>query len=99
MNPCYIDSQEVTTTMVNSYAIVVPYLSSEDASTSSVEFSYEGGSPTFHLPFFFGILNSQVSDVICYLSFLVWNEKCTFSIKSRCIPTCCSIPSIIHRIG
>lgn len=58
--PCYVDSQEVTATMINSYAIIVPYLSSENSSTTSVELSYEGGSPHFHLPFFFGILNSQV---------------------------------------
>lgn len=56
----HIDSQENTPTMINTYSIIVPYLTTKEKPSDAVEFSIENGSPIFHLPYFFGILNSQV---------------------------------------
>ena len=56
----FLDSTTPIQTVINSYCIVVPYLQQDAESTESAEFSFENGKPCFHLPFFFGIMNTQV---------------------------------------
>lgn len=55
----FLDSTTAVPTTINTYSIVIPYLPTTPQTDDSVEFSFEAGKPTFHLPFFFGIMNTQ----------------------------------------
>ena len=61
----FLDSTAIIPTIINSYCIVVPYLQLDAESTESAEFTFENGKPCFHLPFFFGIMNTQVRKNVC----------------------------------
>lgn len=74
-NECllFLDSQQANSLIINTYSIVVPYVSTSTISSDSEapEFSVENGEPRFHLPFFFGVLNSKSSSSYSSLRMLV----------------------------
>lgn len=55
-----VDSTELNTKLISTYSILVPYVNLPDEQENLLEFSMKNGMPTFHIPFFFGIVNSQV---------------------------------------
>ena len=48
-------------TLISTYSVIVPYLARPAIDPNAPEFSVEGGSPRFHLPFFYGVVSSQTS--------------------------------------
>lgn len=55
----FLDSKTSVPTTINTYSIIIPYLPTTPQTEDAVEFSFEAGKPHFHLPFFFGIMNTQ----------------------------------------
>ena len=55
----WIDTHEKLSPLINTYSIIVPYSITNDDEDRK-ELGLEGGQPKFFLPFFYGVLNTQV---------------------------------------